>query len=439
MSEIQILNVGIGDAIRLSINDLVITAFMFAFLQKMYVQKYPRKITYIFAYFIAVIVSLTVACIGIPMLNGLNSLLLINILAVILYKVNVKTCILYNLCYTLMAIFGDIMSAAILSVLSGNTISQTIGSGLSMYVSSIVGWIVLLLSYRILITLFKKEERSVVKLKKLLFFVFITVLEVSITGYLLSLIEDASSGIILTIFLVCFFVLDIYITYLIHEAARSSQLKYELALSQQQVNMQLKHYKDMIIKQEKAQCVIHDAKKHIFAVEELFLKGQKEQAKEYTTQLFSRLDKLTFDFKCSNQILGIIISSKLQEGEERQIRLTPIIEDVSIDFINDLDVTAIFANLLDNSFEECCSLPTEIREVRFLLRKINNFLVINVTNPVQTVPVPINRVFKTSKEGHKGKGLSNVVTAVEKYNGNFIAEIENKNFVVSITIPIPIK
>lgn len=434
--EIQIFNVSVWEALRFGINDLVIIAFIFTFLDKMYLRKFTQNTTYVFAYFIAVFVSLTVSCIGVPLLNAINSLLLINILSIVLYKFNIVTSILYNICFLAISIFGDIASASFLSAVSGNTLAETVGNDLSMFVSCILGWIVMLLSYKILIAIFKKDERTVVKLKELLFFVCITALEIAITGYFLLIIEGKSSGMVLTIVLGCFFALDIYITYLIREATRSGQLKYELALSQQQVNMQLKHFNWLMLTQEKARKTVHDAKKHILAVEGLFLSDSKQNAEEYATLFCNELDKLSFDFKCSNQLLGIIISSKLQEAQERQIILKPFLEDVSLDFINDFDITAIFANLLDNSIEECSDLPLELRQIKLTLRRKNDFIVINVSNPVRSKPEPIKKVFKTSKIGHEGLGLSNVLTAVEKYNGNFIAEIENSSFVVSITIPI---
>lgn len=436
MAEMQIINVSFGEIMRLTISNLVITAIIFAFLNKMYQRKYSENKKYVFAYIISVITFILISCVGIPIINAIYSLLFINLIAFMLYKIDSKMCVLYNLCYALMAIFSEIISASLLSALSGNTISETIGNYASMCVSSIVGWIAQLLSYKILITLFKKEERTDVKVKELIFFTFITTLEISITGYFLSIIEGTSSGTVLTVFLACFFIVDVYITYLIRTAARSNALKHELELSQQQICMQLKHYKDMLIKQEKSQSTIHDAKKHILAVENLYLNNNSVKAKEYTTQLFIELDRLTFDFKCSNQILGVIISSKIQEAEDMQIIMIPVIDDVLIDFISDFDITTIFANLLDNSFEECSNLPTELRTVSFSLKKKNQFIVIDIRNPVKSIPKPVNNVFKTNKKGHSGIGLSNVISAVEKYNGNFIAEVEKGNFIVSITIPI---
>lgn len=67
---------------------------------------------------------------------------------------------------------------------------------------------------------------------------------------------------------------------------------------------------------------------------------------------------------------------------------------------------------------------------------MNEFIIINISNPVYTTPKRNGRLFKTSKQGHSGIGLSNVVKSVEKYNGHLICETENNCFIVNIVIPI---
>lgn len=268
-----------------------------------------------------------------------------------------------------------------------------------------------------------------------MFFVCLTLLEVSITAYVLGLIEISSSGIILALFLISFFALNLYISYLIKKTADINRLKYELMLSRKQVDIQLRHYKALIAKQEKSRKIIHDAKNHLLTVENLFLNSDKIKGEEYAQILYNKLDELTYDFKCSNIILGVIVSSKLQEAEEKEIKLTPTIDDIPIDFINDFDITGIFTNLLNNSFEECDNLPRHLKWINLVVRRINDFLVINVTNPTKSVPEVVKKVYTTTKTGHEGLGLSIVLGIVEKYNGSFIAEVVEEKFIAKITIP----
>lgn len=207
-------------------------------------------------------------------------------------------------------------------------------------------------------------------------------------------------------------------------------------LSHQQVDMQLNHYKDLISNQEKSNKLVHDAKNHILTVENLFMNYHKEKGQEYVQTLCNKLDELMHEFSCQNTVLAIIISSKLQEAEEKQIKLTPTIDDISMDFIDDFDITGIFANLLNNSFEACADLPSDLKWVNFAIRRINDFIVITVTNPTKVIPEQVNKVYRSSKAGHKGIGLSIVLSTVEKYHGSFIAEVIEQKFVVKITIPI---
>lgn len=66
-----------------------------------------------------------------------------------------------------------------------------------------------------------------------------------------------------------------------------------------------------------------------------------------------RSRQFIFDFKCSNEILSIVMSQKIISAETENIKVHTEIEDLLLDFIVDIDITAIFANLWDNAIEAC--------------------------------------------------------------------------------------
>lgn len=207
----EILSVSVWDAIRFLINDLVLAAIMFSFLERMYERKYDSNKVYIFSYVGMVILSTTIACFGNTIANGISSFLLICLWAIQFYKYNKIMCIFHCFCYMLMALFADVIATAVSSAVGSSTIEETLENQLSMYISAMLNWILLLLLCKVLITIFKKEKRNIINIKELVFFVCLTFLEVSITAYVLGFIEENSSGIILSLFLIGFFLLNIYI------------------------------------------------------------------------------------------------------------------------------------------------------------------------------------------------------------------------------------
>lgn len=113
-----------------------------------------------------------------------------------------------------------------------------------------------------------------------------------------------------------------------------------------------------------------------------------------------------------------------------------------MDFLNDLDVTTIFANLLDNAFEENNNLDNtidnsnKVKWVKLSLQKKKNFILICITNPLFSQLITEKGKYQSNKSGHKGLGLTNVTNTLQNYNGDLLTEIIDGNFVASITIPI---
>ena len=97
-----------------------------------------------------------------------------------------------------------------------------------------------------------------------------------------------------------------------------------------------------------------------------------------------------------------------------------------LDFLSDMDVTAIFANLLDNALE------AREREREFRLKiqgeQIQDFILIKIENPY--VECPSNG--KSTKPGHEGLGLQNVRQALGKYQGDM--EIRKEEGIFSVTM-----
>ena len=136
---------------------------------------------------------------------------------------------------------------------------------------------------------------------------------------------------------------------------------------------------------------------------------------------------------------SIIISHKCSLAAQEKISVKTQVEDLTLSFMDDLDVTGIFANLWDNAIEACSELEESQRSIDFIMRKVNGFIIVNVENSCDSDNILMmedDRLLST-KENHMGVGLSVVKSLVEKYNGLFNIIRENGKFIVELTLPIP--
>ncbi len=149
------------------------------------------------------------------------------------------------------------------------------------------------------------------------------------------------------------------------------------------------------------------------------------------------VDNLFFDFKCSNEILSIVMSQKIISAETENIKVHTEIEDLLLDFIVDIDITAIFANLWDNAIEACKKVNIDDRYIKVSMSKINCFLIINMENSFNGELKQRKSKLISTKNNHDGVGINIVQSTVEKYNGIFSIKHKDNIFKAEITIPIP--
>lgn len=130
------------------------------------------------------------------------------------------------------------------------------------------------------------------------------------------------------------------------------------------------------------------------------------------------------------------MSQKIVAAESNKIKVTTRVENISLDFMDDFDVTAIFANLWDNAIEACDKIEESNRFIEFNMKKINDFIVLNVENSFNGKVIKKSENLLSTKADHNGVGLTIIKSTVEKYNGIFSTKYNDDVFRTEITIPI---
>nr|WP_243279209.1 GHKL domain-containing protein [Romboutsia sp. 1001713B170131_170501_G6] len=111
------------------------------------------------------------------------------------------------------------------------------------------------------------------------------------------------------------------------------------------------------------------------------------------------------------------------------------IGDVNLEFIRDIDITTIFANLLDNSIEATSEIKGD-KYIKLDIDKFNELIVINIINPIINKPIYKSGKFNSTKENHNGLGIENINKSLKKYDGTMVVDYTEDEFKVNIVIPI---
>ena len=366
-------------------------------------------------------------------INFIYLILSSQLLCSLMFRIPIKKSLFHNLFYCIATTFGDILTVVFMGIITKNTPSEVLSDIEVMLISCLIYILIVFLIYRVYGTILESKEILSLRLKETVFIVFLTAFEFFIM-YCLTQSKVSVNGKTLIIIVTGFVVLNVYAAYIVNAVAIGYKDKYELEAIKMQNKIQSNHYEELNNKYIETQCMIHDIEKHISAIESLSKRNNFAEADQYTLKLRDELKRYKNIFECSNKILSAVMSQKISIAESKGITVTTEIENLTLDFMDETDITSIFANLMDNAIEACEEVKKD-KSISIKMRKINDFIYIDLINSFSGDIVKSNGKYATTKDGHKGYGLVSIQMAIEKYNGYMITEQENEKFISEILIP----
>lgn len=416
-----------------SVCTVVLNLIMFLFFRKMYGTKYKNVMIYIAAFIIACALMIGVNQLNILILNVLYGFFSFNFICVFFFNTSLKKSILYNSLLIFFLLFSDIITVFIWTFIQGDTLQHILNDNILMMISNALNILIIILVYKIFFVFIGKKEVKSIQYQETIFLFFISLFEIFIIYIFTQKANNPNDGILVLVVIVGFVLLNIYATHIIARVSSAYKLKYELSMIKRQSELQLANYTEMNKQYEKSRKVIHDIKKHLNVLSELN-NIDNDKTDTYGKLIEKEVDSLFSGFQCSNKILSVVFSQKIALAESLNINVDTKIEDISFDFMSDLDITALFANIWDNAIE--ASRKTEERIISFEISKVNGFILINEKNSFNGELKKHNGKILSSKKNHEGVGLSIIKSTVDKYKGLLISNTEDKTFSIEITIPI---
>lgn len=355
---------------------------------------------------------------------------------------------LYIVYYALFTLIGVLGQSAILNLSSLFIPSNDINSALLMANIALTLKIILyLLLTKFMVFFVNRKKINRINKWQLVSMYMVPVWSVI---FLLSLVQVGAVYIqlygitVIAVNIVLLLVLDVYFIYLGGYISKSNELEKELQLYHQQNELQYKYYGELEKKYQDSRKVLHDMKNHLIAVEQLYHMQESDAGNTYVKDMHHMLNVLGERFYTNHKMLNIILNDKLSNAKRDGIYSVVEIGEVSLEFMKDIDVTTVFANLLDNAIE-AAKRVSEHPYIRIKMNYFNEFVVISIRNSLLAEGV-MNAVQKDEEHrsrhrskagGHMGYGLQNVKKTLEKYNGTMQTGSSESEFQVNITLPIP--
>ena len=227
----------------------------------------------------------------------------------------------------------------------------------------------------------------------------------------------------------------IAVLYAYHIQVKEVQIRFEKDALHNIMEMQYKNYQ---LSKENIDMVnqkYHDLKHQINIL----------KAQSYTGKSTSYLEKMEREIrvyetqnKTGNQILDAVLTNKAMICQNKEIELKFIVDGEALSFMDDMDVSALFGNMLDNAIESAEKQQEKQKRLIWLyVTREKQFVRIRTENYCDEKIHFKNGMPVTTKKDRQlhGYGMKSIKSTVEKYHGSVVAAQENNWFELKILLP----
>ena len=146
-----------------------------------------------------------------------------------------------------------------------------------------------------------------------------------------------------------------------------------LQLEQQKNNARLEYYELLMSQSEDRNILIHDIKHHLLNIEALSLDGNNDAVASYIGRIKEEFGLSEAVCYSGNRILDVIINRYRMICRQQEIEFSAEAGNIPADFMNEVDLTALLDNVLQNAVES--AVKSEKKYVSFSAFRVNdNFM-----------------------------------------------------------------
>lgn len=180
----------------------------------------------------------------------------------------------------------------------------------------------------------------------------------------------------------------------------------------------------------------HDLKHHI----QLLRAASAAERTEYLDQMEQQIRTYEAQNKTGNRVLDTILTAKTIQCQSEGISLTCVADGQALDFMNPMDISALFGNALDNAIESVKKLPNpEQRLIHVSTMRQKDFLRIRVENCYSGELRFVDGMPTTTKRDarYHGYGLKSIQSIANSYGGSATIDTKDGWFELRLLLPVP--
>ncbi|MGT2912016.1 GHKL domain-containing protein [Streptococcus cameli] len=213
-------------------------------------------------------------------------------------------------------------------------------------------------------------------------------------------------------------------------------LREELSSINRMFELQYKQYQAYRENSELISRKVHDLKHQLYIIRQ---EADKQKQNQYLDEMTIAIQNFETKVETGNPILDTILTQKNHYCLQNKINFTCIVQGEPLNFMDAMDISALFGNAMDNAIEAVEKIPQE--EKRLITLKVsshNNFIVMRLDNyDTSNIELSSHTLPSTSKKNkdYHGIGLKSMDYITQKYNGQLTLTKEDNWVRLKILIP----
>lgn len=420
---------------------LVNLIIIFQFIEERYERVYHNKKKYIIMQIGTCLSIMIVNLFGIPILNMLSWLAVFGIIVCILYTEHgrkrlqrVLEIIILILVLTACETVGFVLLEFFFLKFSLTDIQPSMMQCLSMTFSKLI---IIVFYYAVISRIWKPRNHSSFTATQYIVHAVIIIYSVVNLAVIIVVVSDEMAisfveKLLLLVNMFCIAFADLFFLYFTKFTEENGQLKLKLNLLEQQSDLQYEYYVLQEEKYEESIKILHDVNKHLKMIKEIYETDKANEASKYASEIEQILKPLIIHQYTNNPILNILLNDKKRYASSHNICFQLDIGQVDLGFMEPIEITTLFGNLLDNAIEAADNYSEKSRFIKMRLDSYNDFVVIHISNSSSDKCKWVNGKPISSKGEKHGIGIMNAENVVKRYNGSLLLEEKNEVFCCNI-------
>lgn len=160
--------------------------------------------------------------------------------------------------------------------------------------------------------------------------------------------------------------------------------------------------------------------------------NDKETSLKLISNYIDEIESTTVKKFCSNDIINYVFSSYAEKCEKHHILFDVkiYVDEITI---NELLLSSLLSNILDNAINAQLSIPQSQRKIYAMMKYSNGKMLLSVKNPYTKKPIFIDGIPVSSSKGH-GFGTQSIQYITKRLGGNCQFTVQDNFFIVRVII-----